>query len=147
MELRVALVLGEPARRPVRLGRVAAARAVQRGDVLEWDQDVAVELDVRDLVDGAVGGQDAVVVVAAEHGDLDLLALVLARVVLDGAEPSARPLSSTRARLFGVGRITTQGDASAPRLDDDKRANHGASVGVDPMEACSDAEALQLAHP
>src|SRR5262249_46722490 len=68
--LRVALVLGEAARGPVRLGRVAAARAVQRSDVLERDQDVAVELDVRDLVDGAVGGQDAVVVVAAEHGDL-----------------------------------------------------------------------------
>jgi hypothetical protein len=55
---------------------------VQRGDVLKRDQDVAVELDVRDLVDGAISSQDAFVVVAAEHGDLDLFALVLARVVL-----------------------------------------------------------------
>ena len=45
---------------------------------------MAVELDVGDLVDGAVGGQDPLVVVAAEQCDLDLLALVLARVVLDG---------------------------------------------------------------
>src|SRR5512132_1195790 len=146
-ELGVALVLGEAARGPVRFRRVAAARAVQRGDVLERDQDVAVELDVRDFVDGAVGGQDAIVVVAAEHGHLDLLALVLARVVLHGSEPSRAPLSSTRARLFGVERITTRGDAPAPPLDDDKRANHGASVGVDPMEVSADAEALQLAHP
>jgi hypothetical protein len=93
-ELGVALVLGEAARRPVRLGRVAPARAVERGDVLERNQDVAVELDVRHLVDGAVGGQDALVVVAAEHRDFDLLALVLARVVLHAAERSARPLSS-----------------------------------------------------
>jgi hypothetical protein len=49
---------------------------------------------VSDLVDGAVGGQDAFVVVAAEQRHLDLLALVLARVVLHGAERSARPLSS-----------------------------------------------------
>ena len=51
-------------------------------------QDVAVELDVRHLVDGAVGGEDAFVVVAAEHRDFDLLALVLARVVLHGPQPS-----------------------------------------------------------
>src|SRR5215212_651786 len=88
MELGVALVLGQPARRPVRLGRVAPARAVKRRDVLERDQDVAVELDVGDLVDGAVGGQYAFVVVAAEHRDLYLLALVLARVVLHGSERS-----------------------------------------------------------
>src|SRR5688572_30355 len=84
--LRVALVFRQAARRPVWLGRVAPARAVERGDVLERNQDVAVELDVRDLVDGAVGGQDAFVVVAAEHDDLDLLALVFARVVLHDSE-------------------------------------------------------------
>src|SRR5581483_6548880 len=73
----------QPARRPVVvLRRVAAAGAVQRGDVLEGDEDVAVELDVRDLVDVAVRGEDAFLVLAAEQGDLDLLALVLARVVL-----------------------------------------------------------------
>src|SRR3954464_11496136 len=43
-----ALVLGEPARRPVRLRRVASARAMQRGDVLQRDQDMAVQLDVGD---------------------------------------------------------------------------------------------------
>src|SRR5436309_1635324 len=77
-----AFVLDEPARRPVRLGRIAAARAVERRDVLQRDEDVAVELDVRDLVDGAVRGEDAVLVIAAEERDLHLLALVLARVVL-----------------------------------------------------------------
>src|SRR5437660_12213250 len=40
--LSVALVLREAARWPVRLGSVAAARAVERGDVLERNQDVAV---------------------------------------------------------------------------------------------------------
>ena len=41
----------EPARRPVGLRRVAAARAVERGDVLQRDEDVPVQLDVRDVVD------------------------------------------------------------------------------------------------
>jgi hypothetical protein len=49
---------------------------------------VPVELDVGDVVDVAVGGEDAVLVLAAEERDLDLLALVLVRVVLDGQEPS-----------------------------------------------------------
>jgi hypothetical protein len=83
--LGVALVLGEAARRPVGLRGVAAARAMKRGDVLERDEDVPVQLDVRYLVDRAVGGQHTLVVVAAEEGDLDLLALVLARVVVHGA--------------------------------------------------------------
>src|SRR5918992_5588420 len=77
-----ALVLGEAARRPVGLGRVAPARAVERGDVLERDQDVPVELDVRDVLDRAVRRENALLVLAAEQGDLDLLALVLVRVVL-----------------------------------------------------------------
>ena len=47
----VAVVVAEPARRPVRLRRVAAARAVERGDVLERHEDVAVELDVGDVLD------------------------------------------------------------------------------------------------
>src|SRR4051812_28789214 len=85
-----ALVLDEPARRPVGLGRVAAAGAVQRGDVLERDEDVPVELYVRDVVDGAVRGQHAVLVVAAEERDLDLLALVLAGVVLHEPAQSTR---------------------------------------------------------
>ena len=42
-----------------------------------------------------------------------------------------------------------QGDASAPRFGDDMSTiPYGASVGVDSsMEVCTDAEALQLAHP
>src|SRR4051794_11809332 len=75
-----ALVLDEPARRPVRLGRVATARAMERRDVLQRDEDVAVELDVRHLVDSAVRREDTVLVIAAEERDLHLLALVLARV-------------------------------------------------------------------
>jgi hypothetical protein len=59
---------------------------VQRGDVLQRDQDVAVQLDVRDVLDVAVRRQDAVLVLAPEQGDLDLLALVLVRVVLDTRE-------------------------------------------------------------
>ena len=42
-----------------------------------------VELDVRHLLDRAVRGQHAVLVLAAEQRDFDLLALVLVRVVLD----------------------------------------------------------------
>ena len=47
-------------------GSVASARAMERGDVLERNQDVAVELDVRHVVDRAVRGEHAVLVVAAE---------------------------------------------------------------------------------
>src|SRR5262249_46684532 len=82
LALVVALVLGESARRPVRPGRIAAARAVEGSHVLERDQDVTVELDVRDVVDGTVRGEHAVLIVAVHQRDLDLLALVLARVVL-----------------------------------------------------------------
>src|SRR5205814_4705092 len=77
-----AVVLGEAAWRPVGLGSGATARAMERGDVLQRDQDVAVQLDVRHVFDDAVGGEDTVLVVAAEERDLDLLALVLVRVVL-----------------------------------------------------------------
>src|SRR5215216_529743 len=38
--VRVALVLGEPARRPIGLRCVAAARAMERRDVLQRDEDV-----------------------------------------------------------------------------------------------------------
>ena len=58
LRLLAGVVLGEAARRPVGLGRVAAARAVERRDVLERDEDVAVELDVRDVLDRAVRRED-----------------------------------------------------------------------------------------
>src|SRR5215470_3684780 len=81
------VVLEQAARRPVVVLRcVAAARAVERRDVLERDEDVAVQLDVRDLVDEAVRSQDALLILPAEEGDLDLLALVFARVVLHRQE-------------------------------------------------------------
>ena len=65
-------------------GSGASQRLVQCSEAMFWSgiKDVAVQLDVGDLVDGAVRGQDAVLVVAAEERDLDLLPLVLARVVL-----------------------------------------------------------------
>ena len=44
-DLVVALLVGQAARRPVRLRGVASARAMKRRDVLERNQDVAVELD------------------------------------------------------------------------------------------------------
>src|SRR6266511_45527 len=91
----VALVFREPARRPVGLGSVAAARAVEGGDVLQRHQDVAVELDVRDVVDGAVRRQDALLIVAAEERHLDLLSLVLARVVVHRGQ-SSRPSYGSR---------------------------------------------------
>jgi len=46
------------------------------------------------ILDIAVRGQDALLVLAAEECDVDLLALVLVRVVLDGPKPSGNPLSS-----------------------------------------------------
>src|ERR687891_251711 len=74
----------EPARRPMVGRSVAAARAVQRRDVLERHEDMPVQLDVGDVLDVAVRSEHALLVLAAEEGDLDLLALVLARVVLHG---------------------------------------------------------------
>ena len=66
---------------------------MERGDVLQRHEDVAVQLDVRDILDVAVRGQNALLVLASEEGDLDLLALVFVRVVLD-ARSVANPLSS-----------------------------------------------------
>src|SRR5436305_2530403 len=77
-----AVVLREATRGPVGLRSVATARAMERGDVLQRDQNVAVQLDVRHVLDNAVSGEDTVLVVPAEESDLDLLALVLVRVVL-----------------------------------------------------------------
>src|SRR5689334_11918675 len=70
-----AVVLDESARRPVRLRCVAPARAVERSDVLQGDEDVPVELDVRDVLDEAVCGENAVLVVASEQRDFHLLPL------------------------------------------------------------------------
>ena len=66
---------------------------MERGDVLQRHEDVAVQLDVSDVLDVAVGGEDTLLVLASEEGDLDLLALVFVRVVLD-ARSVANPLSS-----------------------------------------------------
>jgi hypothetical protein len=92
-------VLGQPAWRPVRLGSVAAARAVERGDVLQRHEDVAVQLDVRHLVDEAIRGENAFLVIAAEKGYLDALALVLAGVVLHGGQSIPRRTPSLNSSL------------------------------------------------
>src|SRR5205085_8285919 len=72
----VRVVLGKAVRRPVGLRRVASARAVQRGAVLQRDQDVPVQLDVCDVLDVAVGRPQAVLVLTAAERDPDLLTLV-----------------------------------------------------------------------
>jgi len=63
---------------------------------------VAVELDVGDVFDDAVRREDAVLVIAAEERDLDLLALVLVRVILDSSETSVKALSSMVAQVVDV---------------------------------------------
>jgi hypothetical protein len=71
---------------------------MERRDVLQGDEDVTVELDVRDILERAVRGQNALMVLPSEQRDLDLLALVLVRVVLDGAQAS-RSRSTERLSL------------------------------------------------
>ena len=70
---------------------------MERRYVLQRDEDVPVQLDVRDVVDVAVRREDAVLVLAAEQGDLDLLALVLVRVVLDARTLAVPQGSGARA--------------------------------------------------
>jgi hypothetical protein len=73
---------------------------VEGGDVLDRDQDVPVQLDMDDVLDVAVRGEHALLVLPAEQGDLDLLALVLARVVLDASERSR--IGSTKRAVPAV---------------------------------------------
>ena len=51
-----------------------------------------VQLDVGHVLEGAVGREDSLLVLAAEESHLDLLPLVLVRVVLQGSEGSRLPL-------------------------------------------------------
>ena len=85
---------------------------MQGGDVLERDENVAVQLDVRDVLDVAVGREDALLVLAAEECDLDLLTLVLVRVVLHETQ-SIRRTAAVRS-------------AGPPR-----------SIGADPAHLCT----------
>src|SRR6185437_9304408 len=102
----IAVLLLEPARRPIVFRSVAAARAVERGDVLQRHEDVAVQLDVSDILDVAVRGQHALLVFPTEKGDLDLLAFVLVRVVLDARERSRSGLVKRVVNvLFAVKRV------------------------------------------
>src|SRR5262245_54216703 len=89
----VPVELLEPARRPVGLGRIAAARAVEARNVLERDEDVPVQLDVGHVLDRAVGSQHPFLVLAAEERELDLLAFVLVGVVLHRPQSSRSRLS------------------------------------------------------
>ena len=125
--------LVEPARRPVGLGCVAPARAVQRRDVLQGHEDVPVQLDVRDVLDRAVRREHALLVLAAEERELDLLAFVLVRVVLHpaqasgsgvrgstsasapGAASSSRPTFRPRALRREAGHATDQERRPTPR--------------------------------
>jgi hypothetical protein len=61
---------------------------MKRRDVLEGNEDVAVQLDVGNVLHVAIGRQAALLIFASEERDLDLLPFVLARVVLHGAEGS-----------------------------------------------------------
>ena len=101
------VVLGEAARRPVGLRSVAPTRTVERSHVLERDEDVAVELHVRNILDRAVRRQCPLLVLATEEGDFDLFPLVLVRVVLHRAERSDCRLgersSPSARRLEGSG--------------------------------------------
>ena len=84
-------------------GSGASQRLEQWSDATfcKRDEDVAVELDVGDVLERAVGGEHAFLVLAAEQGDLDLLTLVLVRVVLHGAERS-RSVRAHDRRFLGT---------------------------------------------
>jgi hypothetical protein len=56
---------------------------MQRGDVLKRNENVSVQFEMRNALDATVGGQRSFLVFAAEELDLDLLALVFARVILN----------------------------------------------------------------
>ena len=60
---------------------------------------MAIQLDVRDILDVAVRGEDTLLILASEEGDLDLLALILVRVVLHRAE-SSRSLRRVACRVW-----------------------------------------------
>ncbi len=92
-----------PCGRPVAIRRIAAARAMQRGDVLQGHEDVPVQLHVRDVLEQAVRSQDAVLILAAEQRELDVLALVLLAVVLHGAPSGCRPAPAYGRRHAAAG--------------------------------------------
>jgi hypothetical protein len=83
---------------------------VKRGDVLQRYEDVAVQLDVRDILDVAVRSEHTLLVFTPEKGDLDLLAFVLVRVVLDARERSRSGLvKRVVGVLFAVKRVPRRG--------------------------------------
>ena len=65
--------------------------------VLERDEDVPVQLDVRNVLDRAVCGERALLKLAAEERELDLLTLVLVGVVLHGGQRSRSRVARTVA--------------------------------------------------
>jgi hypothetical protein len=82
---------------------------VERGDVLKWDEDVTVQLDVRHVLDVAIGGQDTLLVLAAEKRDLDLLAFVFVRVVLHSGPQSSGASFPSRASYLTTAQFATPG--------------------------------------
>jgi hypothetical protein len=68
---------------------------------------VAVELDVGNVLERAVRRENALLILAAEQGDFDLLALVLVRIILHRAESSR----SLRGRVRRVWELEYEGYA------------------------------------
>ena len=78
---------------------------------------MAVQLDVRDVLDQAVGGQHTVLIVAPEERDFDLLTLVLVGLVVHGDS-----VYFPQVALYGfepkhvtVGDPVDAGDAAMPQ--------------------------------
>ena len=96
---------------------------MERGDVLQRHEDVPVQLDVGDVLDVAVGGEDTLLVLASEEGDLDLLALVFVGVVLDAQERSRSKLVKRVVNaLFAIKRAVCSGACrlAAPTIGGDR---------------------------
>src|SRR6266550_4617329 len=105
----VTVFLLEPPWRPVVVGSIATARTVQRGDVLQRNENVPVQLYVGDVLHVAIGGEDAFLILAAEKGDLNLLALVFVRVVLHRGPQSSGASFPSRATYLATAQFGTPG--------------------------------------
>src|SRR6266516_62743 len=105
----VAVFLLESARRPVILRGVATARTVERGDVLQWNENVSVQLDVGDVLHVAIGRQDTFLILAPEQRDLHLLALVFVCVVLHRGPQSSGASFPSLAPYLATEQLGTPG--------------------------------------
>ena len=76
---------------------------------------MAVELDMGNVLERAVRRENALLILAAEQGDFDLLALVLVRIILHRAETSR----SLRGQVRRVWELESDGYAAWLRSDVD----------------------------